>query len=127
MADQKTLQGIGSSGAPAMIPAQLFGEFSGTEFLQQVGQRLAEVCGFPCHLGADDHEKDHDQRQQQRVDQCDGASTPAECFLQVIYQWTHEIGKEDGKQEGDQGCTGDVKKAQAERKQQHCNQDPSRA
>ena len=42
-------------------------------------------------------------------------------------QRAHQISEKDGKQEGNQGLPRGVEKAQAEREQQHCDQDPRRS
>jgi hypothetical protein len=88
---------------------------------------LSKSSAFPGYLGADHHKKHHDQYNQQTVDYGDGTYSAAQQDFEPIHQGAHQVGKEDGEQEGNQSCAGHVEKAQPQRKQQHRDQNPRRA
>ena len=48
--------------------------------------------------------KQHHQAQKQQIDHGDGPAAPMQKFFQARHHRTHQVGKENGKQESDQGC-----------------------
>jgi hypothetical protein len=55
------------------------------------------------------------QTQQQQINDRDGACAPVQKFFQSRYYGTHQVGKENGEQEGHQRCPRHVEESQPQR------------
>src|SRR5580658_2533726 len=109
-----------------MVVSQLFGDLTGTE-LGKGRKRLAQASAFAPDTRSHGNDKQHHNPQQQQVNYGDRPAPPPQQLFQVRHQRTHQVGKEDGKEEGDQRAPGDVEKPQPQRKQQHRDQNPRRS
>jgi hypothetical protein len=128
MGNEKTLYCCNGGAAPTVLLSERVRQFAGANPFEQSRKRFAQMRGFFRYLGADDDEKDNHECEQKSVDPCDGQTTPSsEDFFQMFHQRAHQVREEDGEKEGDQSVARNVKKAQPQRKQQHCDQDSSGA
>ena len=112
--------------APTLLFADLFGNLTGTDGFQQLGQGFAQTLSLAGDLRPHEKEERDQQGYQQQINHTNRASPSLHPFLDSRDCGIHQVGKENRKQEGDQGTAGDIQKAERQREQQHREQDPRR-